>query len=345
MEDLKLTEREGIVLKTLILTYLETARPVGSRTLSKTIIPKLSPATIRNNLADLDEKGLLKKPHTSAGRIPTIEGYRYYVNNLLSPKGLDQSERNTILRVIKAEYEDMFEFLDAVSQTLSSLSHQLGIIIPPLGENLRLYRLDVIPVSAERIHLVISTTGGKVRSVILNLPSPLEMHTLFSTCAILNERLSGLSLAEIRSTIRRRLGDIYSLKNSFLSSVLDRADSIFHFDPKKNIHYHGTMELLNQPEFHETNKMRALFSLLETRSDLSNYLSLACPPQGIKIRIGGVDEGFSFVSCQFESKYGDGIVGLIGPLRMDYGKAMSIISFSGDYLSRILRCEMLNNGG
>ncbi|RKZ30357.1 heat-inducible transcription repressor HrcA [bacterium] len=331
----RLTNREELILRKLVEVHIKTAEPVGSNTLSKILDVKLSPATIRNILAKLEDKNMLDKPHTSAGRIPTDNGYQYYVDNLMYPVELSDLERGEIRRVISKEEVGVFEVLESMARVLARLTNQLGVVIAPTNENLVLYHIDVIPLGNRKLFLILTTTGGLIRRLTVEFPNQIDTHRLVATCSLINERLGGLTLAEIRNTIRRRLSDVLILRDAFLSRLVDSADSIFRFSPDRGIHYFGTSQLLDQPEFRDLSRMKAVMALLENPVDLANILSIYGPTPGSDIRISRAIEGVAIVCSSYETGRGRGIVGVVGPPRMDYARAVSILSFSCRSLSDV----------
>ena len=331
----RLTKREEFILRTLIETHIAKAEPVSSRTLSKRPDITLSPASIRNTLADLEEKEMLAKPHTSAGRIPTDLGYQYYADNLMRPVELTDSERGAFSSIVTSADTDMVEVLESMARVLAHLTRQLGVIIAPLGEELCLHHLDVIPIADCKVSLVVTTTSGLVRSVILELPRAIDYRRLAAACSLINERLGGLNLEEIRATIRRRLADIIALRDVFLSYVINSADHIFRFDIEESMHYFGTSQLLEQPEFRNIERLKSLVEMLENPTSLIHILSVAPTASGVNIRISQVMDGIAIVNSSYETTRGIGTVSIMGPPRMDYARAVSILSYTCHSLSGI----------
>jgi len=323
-------------LKNLVEVFVETAHPVGSKALAERLDFALSSASIRNTMAELEEFGLIEKPHTSAGRVPTKEGFRYYVAALMSPVSLSDQEKTAIEASLSSFYTDSGELLEGVARTLAHLSNQLGIILAPHGQDLKLFRIDYIPTSPVEVSLVVSTTNGIVKSVPLRFAHNIDFRRLSVVIDLINERLSGRTLGEIRANIERRFEDVLSIKEAFLLRLVSSADFIFHFDEEESLYYSGTSGLLQKPEFSKGESLRGLFSLLENRSNLSKLLAVS-RGEPLNIAVSGSIEEMSIVTYEFNNEKSRGIIGIIGPIRMDYSKASSLLIYAGNALSKAFR--------
>ncbi|MCK5833116.1 heat-inducible transcription repressor HrcA [bacterium] len=330
---MELTDRESSILKLLTEVFIETAHPVGSKTIAERLGSTISSATIRNIFVNLEAKGAIEKPHTSAGRVPTNDGFRYYVSNLMDPQKLKESEIAEIDSSSSTFYTNTNELLDGVARTLAKLSKQLGIVVAPHGEDLKLFRVEYIPASPMEVFLIVSTTSGMVKSVPLRFSYNIDFRKLNIVVDLVNERLSGKTFGEIRVNIEKRFEDIVSLKEAFLLRLINSVDTIFHFDQEECLHYYGTSQLLEKPEFRETSNLGGLISLLENRQNLTRLLAVS-HGQPLSIRIGGSMNDLSIVTCEFPIATNCGIVGLLGPIRMDYARAISILIYARDALSK-----------
>src|SRR5688572_12050255 len=227
-----LSKRERKILEAVIQTYIQTAEPAGSRTLSRRFGLGVSPATIRNAMSDLEEKGFLFHPHTSAGRIPTDMAYRYYVNTLMRPTRLTVAEQRLLRRELTDEQSGPIErVIRRAAQVLGLLTGELGVAIAPRLEAVILEKLELVPISSEKVLMVLTLRGGVVRSVYVDLPISVPNATLHSVASILNERLAGQSLAVVRQTMPERLRDAGTpempteLLNVFLQSAEEALES------------------------------------------------------------------------------------------------------------------------
>ena len=202
-----LTERERRILEAVIQSYVETAEPAGSRTLARRFGLGVSPATIRNTLSDLEEKGYLFHPHTSAGRIPTDRAYRMYVDSLVELAPLAAQERDRLVERILAGGSAIETVLRCAAQSVGVLTQELGVALGPRLDEIVLERLDLVRLSAERLLMVLTLRGGAMRTIFVEAPGSLADDAIAEVTVVLNERLAGLRLGEIRATSADRLRD------------------------------------------------------------------------------------------------------------------------------------------
>ncbi|NLI16812.1 MAG: heat-inducible transcription repressor HrcA [candidate division Zixibacteria bacterium] len=341
MEFENLSEREKQILKLLVDHYISTAEPVGSRTLSKQPGLGLSPATIRNILKDLEDMGYLTQPHTSAGRMPTNLGYRSYVDYLLKPENLSDAEKNLINEKIKGEYSAIDVILDQTSRILSSLSNQLGLTLAPKLESAILTKLELIPVAEKKLLVVLIVKSGLVRSIILEVDSNLPDMAINETVQILNERLCGLSLGEIKATIMERVKDTHYGDPRLIRMFVEGAAGIWDIPTTDDLHFAGTSNLLNQPEFQNPKDAAQMAALIEDKAMIKEMLDRSGITEGITITIGqsdisGKGEQLSLLASSYTMGGVKGVIGVIGPTRMNYSKLVSLVDYTARMLSKIL---------
>src|SRR5437867_9169193 len=202
-----LTERERAVLEAVIETYVQTAEPAGSRTIAQRHQLGLSPATIRNTMSDLEDKGYLYHPHTSAGRIPTDAAYRVYVDYLMRPPAVAPAQAQHLRGELEAQRAAVETILSRAAQVLGVLTNELGVAVTPTIDEAVLDRIDLLQVSTERLLLVLALRSGAVRTIFVEVPAQLAAEAVQNVAVVLNERLAGLTLKEIRSTLADRLRD------------------------------------------------------------------------------------------------------------------------------------------
>lgn len=336
-----LTSREKEVLRALIEHYIKTAEPVGSRVLANKYRLGVSAATIRNTLQDLEETGLVAQPHTSAGRVPTDLGYRQYVDTLLKPEALSDSEQKTIRQELFAESGNLEKILEQTSQVLGFVSKQLGVTIAPRFESGVLSRLDMIPVAESKVLVVLTIRGGLVRSLLLEVDSRFTPEAAEATAKALTERLGGLTLGEIRKTVRQRTKEVSEADPKLIKMFLDySSDMLKDIDPEA-VHLGGTTNLLSQPEFRDREKLSSLMNLIEARKTLVELVSSQGIKEGITITIGREAERqeaqtISLVTSNYSAGEVKGTIGVIGPTRMRYSKLVSIVDYTARLLSRVL---------
>lgn len=342
-----LTEREKSVLAAVIDSYVRTAAPAGSRRIARDYRLGVSPATVRNTMADLEEKGLLNQPHTSAGRVPTDVAYRYYVDALMGRAPVPPSERARIERQLAAVQASAVEQLVArAASVLGLLTGELGLAVSPTLAAATLERLELLPVASEKALLVLTLESGVVRTVYVDLPSSLARPTLESVATALNERLAGSTLREIQETLRDRLRDLTfddegaaALINIFVHGGPD----VFEWALKeREIHLGNTSVLADQPEFTEGRRLRELIALTERRELLASILGEREGHEGPQVTIGaehGQPElgDLTIVTANYSVGTLQGTVGVIGPTRMPYEKVVAIVDCTSALVSKLTR--------
>ena len=259
-----LTERERRVLEAIVQSYVETAEPVGSRTIARRFGLGVSPATVRNAMSDLEEKGYLFHPHTSAGRVPTDRAYRMYVDSLMRFPALSAAQEERLREDLIADGSAISAIIHRAAQVLSVLTQELGVAVAPSLDSVVLERLELLTVGGERLLLVLTLRSGVARSVFVEVPGTLHPEAVVSISLVLNDRLAGLTLREIRQTLPERVRD--TAKTSAESELLDifvsTGDQIFDLaNPAPDEVVIGrTSVLAEQPEFATGPKMRELIA-------------------------------------------------------------------------------------
>jgi heat-inducible transcriptional repressor len=334
-----LTERERQVLANLINYYIASADPVGSRVIANKFKMGISSATIRNTLQDLEELGLVEQPHTSAGRIPTDTGYRVYVDYLLKPEKLSQSEEKLIRSTIQKEGRSINELLGQTAKLLGDISHQLGITIAPRFESGKLQSIRLVPIAEGRIMVIVVVSSGLARSLILEVEASVSEKSLAEVETILNERLSGLTLAAIRDTISKRMADV-SGNARLINLIIDSKDQIWTDERTESIHVAGADKLVAMPEFFDRGRLSRLMKLIEDSKLLSDFFAQA-QDEGLVITIGRENRISEIINCSVVSssyRVGNitGTIGVIGPTRMPYSKLVSVIEYTARSISEVL---------
>ncbi len=334
-----LTEREKKILANLINYYIDSADPVGSRVIANKFKMGISSATIRNTLSDLEELGLVTQPHTSAGRIPTDLGYRVYVDYLFKPDSLSQSEKNLISQAVLKEGRGIKEILGQTCNVLGEITNQLGVTIAPRFEEGILKHINLIPVSSERIMAVVVVESGLARSVIIEIEAAISDIELGLFEQILNERLAGLTLGQIKTTILERMADIAG-HGRLIKLVIDSKEKIWTEDRTEDIQIAGIEKLLEQPEFSNIERATELMKMLQNGTVISDFLSNASS-EGILITIGKENKFNEIMSCSLVTssyKVGNisGTIGIIGPTRMPYRKLVSVVEYTARTISEVI---------
>jgi heat-inducible transcriptional repressor len=337
----KLTQRERLVLQSLINYYIATAEPVGSKVMADKYRLGISPATIRNTMKDLEEMGLIDHPHTSAGRVPTDEGYRMYVDSMMGKDPLTASEEDQIRREISADYAAVEDILEQTARVLATVSKQLGVTIAPRFDKGILTRINLIPVADKKILVVLAVKHGLVRSVLLEAESSIEADRLEETASVLNEKLCGLTLGEIKDSIDERLKETSAGDPRLIKLFLDSTDNLLSFTEPDHMHLGGTRNIMDQPEFKDREKLSNLIQVLEEKKLLAELVSAKGIKEGITITIGkemetGEMQSCSLVTSPYEAGKVRGTIGIIGPTRMRYSKLVSMVEYTAKLLSDLL---------
>jgi len=344
----ELTERERRVLEAVVRIYVDTAEPAGSRNVVRTFDLGVSPATVRNTMSDLEEKGYLLHPHTSAGRVPTDLAYRIYVNHLMQPASLSEQEMEQIASELDRVGTSAVERLVRQAiQALGLLSQELGVAAAPRLQTAVLDRLDLVRVSSSKVLLVAQIRSGVVRTVYVDLPCEVPEDTLVTLTLLLNERLAGLTLKEIRQSVAERMRDAAPgddpAAEEILNIFMQSGPEIFDWPEMEasEIHLGNTSVLASQPEFTSGDRLKGLLELTERRELLSRVLGERIHPAGLKVTIGGENpteelSDFTLVTAEYRVGGLKGVIGVIGPTRMPYEKVMAIVDYTSSMVNRIL---------
>jgi heat-inducible transcriptional repressor len=323
----------------VIQVYIQTAEPAGSQTLAQRFPLGVSSATIRNTMSELEEKGYLYHPHTSAGRIPTDRDYRWYVDNLtrLSPPSTeDQRLLHAELAPSRSALE---EILRRAAQVLGVLTQELGIAVAPALDAVVLEKLDLVKVSSDRLLLVFHLKSGAVRTIFVQVPGTMAPEVVQRVAQTLNERLAGLTLRAIRTSLPERLRDAERSdhERELLNIFIAEGEDIFGLQSGLESVVLGSAQMLaGQPEFASQGRIRDLLALTEGRDLLQQALS-ARQAGGLTITIGGENSdtrltSFTLVTSSYRSGDLCGVIGVIGPTRMPYDKIIGLV----DHTSRMV---------
>jgi heat-inducible transcriptional repressor len=344
-----LSERERQVLEAVIETYVQTAEPAGSRTIAKRFGMALSAATIRNTMSDLEEKGYLYHPHTSAGRIPTDLAYRLYVDSLMRPPRVSHSDSHQIREELSGERAAVDLILSRAAQVLGVLTRELGVAAAPSLDAAVLERLELLQVSSERLLLVLTLKSGVVRSIFVEVPSRLASEAVAQVAVVLNDRLAGLTLREIRATLSDRLRDSVSGSDSseLMNIFIQEADDLFDVPAvgvggdASGVLLGSARLLAEQPEFSTAESLQGLMQVTERRDVLHEALARRLG-RGITVTIGAEHEdpklaSFTLVTSAYRVGPLNGVIGVMGPTRMPYDKIVALV----DHTSRLVE-ELLS---
>jgi heat-inducible transcriptional repressor len=345
-----LSERERQVLEAVIETYVETAEPAGSRTIAKRFGMGLSAATIRNTMSELEEKGYLYHPHTSAGRVPTDLAYRLYVDSFMRLPQVSRSDSHQIREELAGERNAVDQILARAAQVLGVLTKELGVAVSPSLDEAVLERLELLQVSSERLLLVLVLKSGAVRTIFVEVPAQLESQTVVEVAVVLNGRLAGLKLREIRATLSERLRDAGSDPdlNELINIFIQEADELFEVPAVgagggdgSGVLLGSAQLLAGQPEFATKEGLQGLMRVTERRDLLREALAHRLGG-GLTITIGGEHEDpklapFTLVTSSYRIGPLSGVIGVMGPTRMPYDKIVALVDHTSRLVGELLQ--------
>lgn len=334
----RLSERQREILKLIIQHYVLTANPVGSRYLARISSLGLSDASTRNIMSDLEYLGFIDHPHTSAGRMPTDKGYRVYVDELMAFEKISEAERKAVARslVDALSTEDVIK---ESTEILAKLSKQLSLVLLPSLEQGILERVEVVQLSSSRVLIVLIASTGRVRTVTLETDTELSQTKLEELRQILNTRLSGRSFREIKATFGDRIKDVPEHAKDVLRVFIDSPDRLFEDPSSDRVRLSGAKHIFNQPEFQKKNvtedEFQSVIELLDNEDVVIHVLErsrAATPGEGTAIKIGSELEdekmaNYSVISTRYRIGDQEGVIGLIGPKRMDYARMAPLVEY------------------
>jgi len=332
----ELSERYRKVLALVVERYIRSAEPVGSRVISKQLRPPLSPATVRNIMADLEELGLLKQPYISAGRIPTEEGFRYYVENLLDHTDLPESTKEKIQEGFEREdIEDLSELLRVASKLLSQVTGFPTVITAPKLGNERLWRIDFISLGQGLLLVVAVTQAGTVVNRLIKIPEDISLEALSRLSEYLNERLPRMTLEQAREELLKEI----EAEQKFLEKVFNELEEGTEL-PEPIVE--GLTKLLDFPEFKDTERLKEILRAFEEKNLLLKIIDRCLTTQGVQIFIGEETGLCRFRECSAvassyrRKQYPLGGLAVIGPIRMDYSRVVPAVDYTARILSHLL---------
>src|SRR5215468_7974037 len=344
--DEHLGERAQHLLRTLIESYIRDGQPVGSRVLSRESGLQLSAATIRNVMADLEELGFVASPHTSAGRVPTDKGYRFFVDTLLQLRPLDESATAEIRRRFEASRESSTELIATVSQLLSSATQLAGVVTLPRTRQASVTQMEFVGLSENRVLVVLVFNDREVQNRIIQLERYYSPDELKRAANFLNEQVRGRTLGQVRAEILRQIQEAHEHMNQIMVDAIAVAKKVFEGAPAgdENLEYviAGQTNLMGVAEMSNVERLRRLFEAFNEKRDFLNLLDHSLKAEGVQIFIGHesgyqVLDDVSVVTAPYAA--GDsvmGVLGVIGPTRMAYERVIPIVDMTAKLLGAAL---------
>ncbi len=340
-----LTQRDQTVLEAIITDYIETGEPVGSRTISKRGVMNVSPATIRNVMADLEEMGLLHQPHTSAGRIPTVKGLRLYLDSIMRSRQLVGSEKDRIRDALQNRPQDIAQLLRGTSRLLSQYCRQAGVVLWPKQSIASFKHIEFLRLGPFDIMVILISKDGLIHQTHIESRDEISQGELDKHSLYINELLQNVPFSRVKQRIREEMESEKALFDRLFSMALQMANHAIQYAIEDSeIYIEGKTNLLDNPEFAHVEQMRRILQAFEDKSKMIRLLDETLKAStGIQIVLGAEGEllgewqDMSLVSAPF--RRGDtplGVLGVIGPLRMDYSRIIPIVEFTAQFLSQML---------
>jgi heat-inducible transcriptional repressor len=349
-----LNERERRVLEAVIQTYVETAQPAGSRNLAHKFGLGVSAATIRNTMSDLEEKGYLYHPHASAGRVPTDVAYRVYVDSLIPIRPPGATERRRLTAQIANGGSAVEAILRRAAQSLGVITQELGIALGPRHDDAILERVELIRLSSERLLVALTLSAGAVRTIFVDVRGEIADAAINEVTRVLNDRLAGLSLRQIRTSLGDRLRDVGPTRDAsdLLNVFIEEGEQLFDsaLESGDDAVLLGQASVLaEQPEFASVDNMRKLVALTETREKLGELLRRRSETGGVSITIGNEHNdpklaSFTVVTASYHAGPLSGVIGVIGPTRMPYDKVISLVTHTSELVTDLLKENSRTHG-
>jgi heat-inducible transcriptional repressor len=339
----ELSERSREILRTIVEAYVETGEPVGSRTISRKLGLTLSPATIRNVMADLEDSGLLYAPHTSAGRLPTDLGLRLFVHGLLEIGSLTQEERASIDGQCRAAGKSLAQVLEQATEMLSGLSHCAGLVVAPKVER-PLKHIEFVQIGPGRALVVLVAEGGLVENRIIELPLGISASALVEAGNYLTHRLVGRTLIDARQHILAELDASRAELDQLTGRLVEQGLAIWGGVQGGAVIVKGQSRLLEDvTALSDLERVRALLAALDARESMVKLLDATQGADGVQIYIGAENELFSLAGCSVVfAPYRDGreqvvgAIGVVGPTRMNYARIIPMVDYTAKVIGRII---------
>jgi heat-inducible transcriptional repressor len=337
-----LNQRGRSVLNAIIRDYIETAEPVGSKAVARKNDIRLSPATIRNIMADLEDIGLIAQPHISAGRVPTEEGLRFYVHSILELRPLGESEKRRIQNYLKDSSQEVEELLKTTSRMLAVVTEQAAIVSRPKSSATIFKHIEFIRLRDHLVLTVLVTESGLVQNKILEIEDNLSQSELDRLTHYLNELLSNLTLDQLKKKILEEMKKDKEDFDALLAKALEISNQAFQEEAIGEVYIEGRTNLMQYPEFSQIETLRKLFKAFEAKNILIRLLEKSISASGIQIFIGSETQinemgGCSVITASYnKGKYPIGTLGVIGPTRMNYDRVIPIVDYTAKLVSKIL---------
>lgn len=338
---MQLGKRKLQILHAVIDDYICSGEPVGSRTIAKKYGMGISPATIRNEMSDLEEMGYLQQPHTSAGRIPSDKAYRLYVDKLMKTRMLTAAEAEHIKKIYEQRTAEVEKIIEQVAKILSDITSYTSVVLGPRLNKVLIRHIELIPVDGQYALLLVVTSAGIIKDTIIRIPGDIDAGYLKRISNMLTAHYHNKTFDEVNLNFISDVQKEMLRQREFFNSLVDALTESIARKEQSDIYLGGTANIFNFPEYQDVMKARAFLNLMEQKDLLYNLLS-RFDKEGVMVVIGTENEYHEMQECSVVMttySIGNkvlGTMGLIGPTRMEYSKAVSIIRYVGESVSKYL---------
>lgn len=337
-----LDERKSKILQIIVEDYIETAEPVGSRSVARNHKLGVSPATIRNEMSDLELMGYLVQPHTSAGRIPSAKGYRLYVDSLKEPGSLEPNDMVLINRWFQERIRNIDDIFRETAKILSRMTQNVSLVLANKESTAKFMYMKFLPLNDKQVIMCVVTDDGAMGNGLMAIPAGMDYRDLDYLAVKMSNMLRGIALSDIDGTMMQQIYAEVCHNDAVLTSMKKTISGIASQNSQQKVFTGGTGQLLNQPEFQDVDRVRELLGILEEEAVLKDLLS-AGNDSGLRVTIGSENKFTGIKDCsmvQATYRLNGEIVGtmaVLGPTRMEYRKVISVMSYLHKYLETILR--------
>jgi heat-inducible transcriptional repressor len=340
-----LDDREERILRSVIREHIMTGEPIGSRTVSKGRRLDLSPATIRNTMAELEDRGYLVQPHTSAGRVPTARAYRVYVDRMIQTPRMAAAQVEAIDQAMLKRRGEITDLLGEASRQLSRFSNQVGVVLAPEFDRIIVEHLEFVRLDNRRIVAILVGRSGVVHNRILFVDEPMEQEELDRIGRYLSDEFHGRTLPQIRELVAEKLQEERAAYDLLMSRGLELGRRTIEDDGEAEVFVEGTSNLIGSPEFADPDKVRTLMQALERKRTLVDLLGRVLSGGGVQVMIGEEQSSADLAGCSLvATTYGTenrvmGTLGIVGPQRMEYAQAIALVAHLAQVLNRYFSRE------
>jgi heat-inducible transcriptional repressor len=334
-----LTERQLLILEAIVQDYADVGRPVGSKSLERQLPVHVSSATIRNEMAVLEKMGFLLKEHSSSGRIPSLKGYRYYVNNLVKPSIVDPRLVDNVRHSLNEQFFKVDQLVAAAARILSEMTNYTAITFKPTAKTTKLQGFKIMPLGNQQVMVMLVTNDGEVESQLFNLPRQISGEELEAVVRVINDQIVGLPLDEVVAKLKESVPLLVHYihhPTGFLNifgGILDKAVS-------DQFYIGGKLNLLNFVEDGNIEQIKSLYSMIDRSADVNSLVETSDSQQTIHVKLGDeMDDrslqNYSLISATYDvAQHGQGLIAILGPTNMPYAKIIGLLEVFRDELAR-----------